>query len=286
MEQYLIGIGAQRAGTTLLYRLLSQHHQIDKSIKEIHYFDKTKNVKLEEYLAKFEGKKDIKLDITPIYMFYPDCLIKMARILPIERTKIIVLLRNPIIRAQSHYYKTKRMGFEKLSFKDAFLYERERMAKNDFGYREYSYFERGKYFKQVKRALDIFPDKNVKVFVFEDFIQHQQGVINDICDFLLLEKMEIKSLHANESYDSSFRFFNRYIVFNKDRIKAHIPEQFYHPLSIVFKKAKEVNTKKLVKEEIDRNFYKQLIDYYLDDVKNLCSLINVNLVDRWKMKDI
>jgi len=42
MEKFIIGVGTQRSGTTLLYDLLSQLQEIDKGPKEIHYFDNVK----------------------------------------------------------------------------------------------------------------------------------------------------------------------------------------------------------------------------------------------------
>ena len=50
---------------------------------------------------------------------------RIKKILP--DVKIIILLRNPIDRAYSHYNMQKRNNYEKLSFEDAIKLEKERI---------------------------------------------------------------------------------------------------------------------------------------------------------------
>jgi len=212
-------------------------------------------------------------------MFYPGCIGKIAEILPLEKTKIIVLLRNPILRAESHYYKTRRMGFENLSLQDAFIFEKSRMAQSDFGYREYSYFERGRYFKQIKKIYDVFPNENIKIYIFEELIKNQQEILDDICNFINLKKIKIKSIHSNKSYDSKLRFLNRLIRTKKKKIKKYIPQFLKGFLVYIV----NMNKKDLVKEKIDNVFYSELIDYYSQDIKKLSDLIKIDLIDKWGM---
>ena len=57
-KSFLLGIGSQRAGSTLLSRLLGKHPQVAiHPIKEVHYFDTLFDVRSEELLKRFSGER-------------------------------------------------------------------------------------------------------------------------------------------------------------------------------------------------------------------------------------
>jgi len=158
MPDFLI-IGAQKCGTTSLYRYLIQHPQIEPAIKkEIHYFDLNYNKPIQWYLNQFPALKTqsdrITGEATPYYIFHPHAPYRIKEHMP--DAKIIVLLRNPVDRAYSHYhYAVERYG-ETLSFEEALDIENERLAgemekfqKNPYyksrNYRCFSYQKRGIY---------------------------------------------------------------------------------------------------------------------------------------------
>jgi hypothetical protein len=165
-------IGAQRCGTTSLYNYLTQHPLILSALrKEVHYFDNNFHKGVSWYQAFFPlislrngYAKILSIDnshltgeATPYYLFHPLTPKRIAGLLP--QVKLIVILRNPVDRAYSHFLHATRMGFETLSFKEAIAREAERVAAEEarllddqsyysFEHQRFSYIHRGIYHRQ------------------------------------------------------------------------------------------------------------------------------------------
>lgn len=116
-------IGAMKAGTTSLFSYLTQHPEItNPQFKEIHYFDYYWSRPHKWYLAHFPATDPHRPELiageaTPGYLPHPKAAERLASRLP--DTKIIVLLRNPVERAISHYFHEKRVGFETRTLAEA-----------------------------------------------------------------------------------------------------------------------------------------------------------------------
>lgn len=97
-----LGIGAQKSGTTWLYKNLRCHPELFlPDEKELHYFDWNYERSLRWYGHQFKpGINKIKGEITPGYS-----IIERERIALIHRLwpklRLVLLLRNPIDRAWS-----------------------------------------------------------------------------------------------------------------------------------------------------------------------------------------
>ena len=189
-------VGAQRSGTTSLYRYISEHPDVIPAIrKEIHYFDLNyeKGVnwyrrhfplcKHIDFLSKTRGVNVITGEASPYYLYYS--LVPNRIYSTIPDVKIIIMLRNPVDRAYSHYFHEKRLGKEKLSFEDATRNESERLLDNnndgDFSHQHYSYLSRGKYIEQVKRYFEVFIKDNILIIGSEDFFNK---IMNSLVVFL------------------------------------------------------------------------------------------------------
>ncbi|MCK5677772.1 MAG: sulfotransferase domain-containing protein, partial [Flavobacteriaceae bacterium] len=187
--------------------------------------------------------------------------------------KIIILLRNPVSRAYSHYLMSRRRGYEDYSFEEAIALEEERVVKGDFERSHFSYISRGKYYEQVKRYLDLFPRENILVLKFEDdFLKNRQETIVKILDFLDVENIplnvEIKSNKATQPkfqaiskliYGDNFmkRILRSFVKSSKVKIAIN---QFIDKLNQT-----EKNISKLTNEE--KSLY--LNQFFLDDIKRL-----------------
>jgi hypothetical protein len=78
-QNFILGLGAAKSGTTTLASLLKQHPKIgiSKIGKEVHFFDEKFEQGKDWYLGLFENNvnnKSLNLDFTPSYLFYPKCL--------------------------------------------------------------------------------------------------------------------------------------------------------------------------------------------------------------------
>lgn len=193
-------IGAQKAGTTSLFRYLAGHPAvIPPRLKEIHFFDLHWARGLPWYRAHFPltifGGAPLTGEASPYYLFHPRVPERMARVLPDAR--ILVLLRNPVDRAISHYHWEVRYGNERLSFRDAiereerFLQrETDRLCEED-GYNSFlhqhgSYLARGRYAEQLQRWLHHFRRDQILVLKAEDFFRRTREVMVTVRAFLEL----------------------------------------------------------------------------------------------------
>jgi hypothetical protein len=185
-------IGTQRGGTTSLYRYLSQHPDIGSALrKEVHFFDRYYEKGMDWYLAHFpmSGEVPVVGEASPYYLFHPDVPDRVRGVLP--HAKFIVLLRNPVDRAYSHYSMNVGKGFESLSFEDAIHQERERLSCSDdpasISWQYYSYIERGVYVDQLKRWMSVFPREQFLVIKSEDFYKDPERVLCQTLAYVGLE---------------------------------------------------------------------------------------------------
>jgi len=197
-------IGAQRCGTTYLYGELTKHPRIAPALKkEVHFFDLHYKRGVVWYRAHFpawNGKRISARDFvtgeaSPYYLFHPHVPKRVAKLVP--NVKLIVLLRNPVDRAYSHYHHEVRRGFESLSFQDAIDREQERVVSEtkrmvededycSFNHRRYSYLSRGIYVDQLKSWRNIFPKEQMLILRAEDFYHDPSSTIEQITSFLNL----------------------------------------------------------------------------------------------------
>lgn len=99
---HFLGIGAQKAGTTWLHAMLSQHPSLKlPNAKELHYWDKQyPHAPIQNYLNFFHDQAHYEGEITPAYASLPSSTIEVIyEHLP--RLKLLYCLRNPIDRAWS-----------------------------------------------------------------------------------------------------------------------------------------------------------------------------------------
>ncbi len=159
-------LGAQRGGTTSLYRWLTSHPGVAPGLKkEVHYFDDHYHHSLRWYRAHFpvRNKERITGESCPYMLFHPLAPARAARDLPAS-TRFIVLLREPVQRAISQYWLWRwRNLWETESLERAFELEPERLAKvNERVLRgerspehmAFSYLSRGEYAPQLRRWFD------------------------------------------------------------------------------------------------------------------------------------
>lgn len=188
-----IVIGAQKAGTTALFDYLSEEPGLAvPDVKEIHFFDDEtldwSSPDYDFYHRRFppaDGR--LRLEATPIYAYWPNCLERIAAYNPAAR--LILALRDPVERAWSHWRMEYARGAETLPFAQCIRTGRQRLfAAEPWGHhREFSYVERGFYGEQVARALSLFPRDQLLVLKAEDLQTTPGDVLATVRAFLGLE---------------------------------------------------------------------------------------------------
>ena len=182
--------GAQKAGTTALYDYLTEEPAIALSkVKEVHFFDdearEWSTPDYRPYHAQFAvGGPDIRGEATPIYLYWPGCLERIVRYN--SDMKLILLLRDPVERAWSHWKMEFARGVETRSFSWAIREGRQRLFQSEpwGAHREFSYVERGFYGEQVARALTLFPRERILILRSEDLKRQPDEVLKAVNGFL------------------------------------------------------------------------------------------------------
>ena len=203
-------VGTQRGGTTSLYKHLLQHPSVAPSllgIKEMHFFDNQYSKGMAWYRANFPsmvslgcrslrtGQRMVTGDASPYYMFHPHAPHRIAQHLP--DAKLIVMLRDPVERAYSHYQWEVSLGFETLSFEEALEQEDARLAgeearmKTDPEYQStnhqhYAYLSRGLYADQLATLMSLFRSEQLLVLQSEAFYSDPPGQFDRVLRFLEL----------------------------------------------------------------------------------------------------
>ena len=187
-------VGAPKAGTTSLYHYLSQHSEVFLSPKkELNYFSQADIVaqclyyhergvgdraEFESFFENANGAKAVG-EASVSYLFYQNVASRIHALLP--EAKIIIVLRNPIDRAFSHYLMDRRLGYVEISFDDI-VYQRSGHPLGDLYYQQA--VSLGMYYEQVKRYLDLFGEKRVKIFLNDDLLADTPGVVRSLFAFL------------------------------------------------------------------------------------------------------
>lgn len=195
-------IGSQRCGTTSLYSYLTQHPQILSPIKkEVDFWSWHFNRGINWYLSHFpplpEGQHFLTGEASPSYLDYRDVAQRLFNTFP--KVKLIVLLRNPVDRAISQYYRWVSLNWENRSFEEAIADEVERLENNPdyiIGEEPGNYLARGMYVEFIKKWLELFPREQLLILRSEDFYEHTAVVMKQVLEFVGLPEYYI-SEYAN-----------------------------------------------------------------------------------------
>lgn len=206
IEPEFILAGAQRCGTTSLFRVLMAHPQIVRPTfhKGVNYFDVNYDKDIAWYRGHFPTRVAARLktrragtpvsfDASGYYMYHPFAMQRLAHALP--DAKIVVMLRDPVERAYSAFQHETARGYEWESFERALELEDERLVGEfdrmaaDVGYesfthRHHSYRHRGQYAEQLEPIIELFGAERVHILESERFFAEPAQVYADLLGFL------------------------------------------------------------------------------------------------------
>ncbi|MGH8874027.1 MAG: sulfotransferase family protein [Acidimicrobiia bacterium] len=211
LPDFLI-IGAQRCGTSSLYRYLGAHPEITSSTqKEVDYFSYAYDRGETWYRSHFplRARRSVErllrrrglltFEATPFYLLDPRAPARARRLLP--DAKLIVLVRDPVGRAYSHYLHNLALGHEPLSFEEAVDAEPfrvngelQRMVEDptyqSVPLRRFSYVTRSLYVEQLERWLEEYPMEHLLVVKSEALYARTAEVFHDVLAFLDVSRWE------------------------------------------------------------------------------------------------
>ena len=221
-------IGAQKAGTSSLFEYLREHPQVAVPFrKEIHYFDlnylKGLNWYKWHFPLLFNKKKSLRFEATPCYMINPIIPKRMALIN--DQIKIIIMLREPIHRAYSHYQHNLRIkNRENRSFEKAIEDEIDYIPKIikriyedhnyvDINFYRYSYLFRGLYYNQILNWYKYFDSQLFYFVKSEDFFNNPEFELNSLYEFLGLPKINYEKFDTINQGNYNFKINKKTLEF-------------------------------------------------------------------------
>jgi hypothetical protein len=213
LPDFLI-VGAQRCGTTTLFRTLVQHPAVMPPTlrKGVHYFDLAYENDLSWYRGHFPtlaqrdersqqvGRRALVGESSPYYMWHPLAPARIAHDLPDIR--VLVALRDPVERAYSAHAHEFARGFETEPFQTALELEPKRLSDaasaleagrgaRHFAHQHQAYVTRGEYIDQLELLEHELGRDRMRVIDAQDFWSQPEEQWADVLDFLGLPPSEV-----------------------------------------------------------------------------------------------
>jgi hypothetical protein len=283
LPNFLI-IGAQKSGTTSLRYYLEEHPEIYMHPKEIHFFDDRNgafNRGVGYYRSFFENLSGARIvgECTPCYMFPEEAPQRIHAVIPDVRLAII--MRNPVDRAYSHYWKNIKNGREKYSFEEAIEREAARMEKSQWHRLQFSYVARGFYSDQLMRFLTHFSLKDILVLIFEEFTKSPQECLRKVYSFLGIDLgfvcsriHEVKNQAAMSRSKWLFSVSKKQYPFPGIMSSVIYETRVFGILKAINKK---FNVKPFAYPEMEADTRKMLLDRYSASTEKLSNVIGRDL---------
>ena len=287
----LFCIGSPKSGTTTLFKILCQHSQIHTpKFKEPFFFNNSNYQNGIDWYANtyYDDIKNEKwiLDFTPSYLYSDEALFRINEYSKGKDLKFIVMLRNPVERAYSHYLHTLRDGLEDLDFNDAIQAESERLLNyenNLLSQLKYSYVYQSLYHKHLSKYFESFGRNNFFVINYDSQLLDKSEfklMISDLQNFLEI-KIENLNIEIKENSASESRFKFLQTLVNSNGLHKRLARLLFRSKlnrQILVNKLRKLNEKKIVKKDVEAEFKKNLYDkYFHADVLKLESLLEKKL---------
>jgi hypothetical protein len=281
-------VGAARSGTTSLANYLGQHPAIYMSpVKEPSFFIPGYSIeKFEEYLLLFKdaGKARIIGEASTGYLFAEGAAQAIRE--RFRDAKIIIILRNPVNMVFSLWQFMRINGSESKTFVEAIREDERAFRKSDsfkkscagwWGF--FLYLERGLYFGQVKKYLDLFGEDRVSVNIYERFFGHPEKSCQRLFEFLGVDRTFVPECKVyNEGG------MDRFPAVTRVKGTLYPFSQRFLPIKVrdrIGKWIRRVNVERGRKMELDKETRDFLVRFFREDVTNLEKLLGY-AIPEWR----
>lgn len=244
LPDFILG-GAMKSATSSLHHLLAQHEQVYLPDGETHFFcmddpvqhsgfffparapserapdyDRDAETNLNWYKRLFEPAHPDQCigDYSSTYLPSPNAPPRIKALLP--DAKLLFMLRNPVDRTYSHYWHRVKTGRAVHSFEHELQHGPSTLLLRSF------------YKPQLERYVDRFPSDQLKVILFERFVNHTQAVVNEVCSFLgLSTSVNVASAETHQNQSPVPRWPGLQLLFNycTTGVEAHSEDRLPYP---------------------------------------------------------
>lgn len=287
LPDFLI-VGAAKSGTTSLYHYLKQHPQIfmpenkepwffafnGMAAKGEEVFNGKKGIitDFDEYLSLFNEAKTSQIlgEASTTYLYlYGETIRNIKKLHPAyQKLKIIIILRNPIERAFSHYQNDAACGSNLRSFEEVIeKWQSHQLSKFD------NYIDYGFYYDQVKAYKNNF--EYVKVYLFDDLNTNSLSVIKDLNEFLRVDNSFIPDTTLKYNISANSNTVLNYFIYKPNFAKSTVKLLLPHSTRT---KIKNFMIKKFTQKLHMKNHEQKILkEIYREDVSKLQHLIKRDL---------
>jgi hypothetical protein len=293
-----------KAGTTSLYHYLKQHPQAYMSPhKELNFFNYIDIKEPQPDALTFEGQpiRDIETyskvffsevsseiavgEATPMYLFSPSAVKYIKQYLP--DVKLVIVLRQPVDRAYSHFLHWKKTGMEpaRSDFIQTLAKEEQHILNAD-NQHSWHYLKIGRYYPQLVKYFDAFESHQIKVYIYEDFFQRDELVenIKDLFNFL---EIDVHFMPTIKKFNTAKQVRYQWLL---NLLTSKQLRQVFRPL-LPNKKWRQFTRSRLqkiylkestsTKDSMTPDLRKRLTEkYYKDDILKLQTLLQQDLT-KW-----
>jgi len=168
-----VGVGFQKTGSSSVARFLRKSgaqfpHRARRSIKELHWFEPLRedSSRREERYAQNFSARGVSGEFTPGYIEHPQALASLRKAAP--KAKIIVFLRDPVARLISAVSHARGIGKIDPDWGAERIVDQAFQAEGDNWVARG--LRRGTYLADIENLYRVFPERQVFVGFFDDWI--------------------------------------------------------------------------------------------------------------------
>lgn len=286
-------VGAPKSGTTAIASYLKNHSDIYfPSIKEPHFFaEDFSNFQIiksnSDYYDLYTSCKNQKyLGDASVWYLYSECAIKKIWEFNNE-SKLLVLLRNPLELLPSlHKQLLYTLDEDERSFEASWKLQHLRAkgehlpAKNREA-KMLQFTSVVNYYEQLKRVFKFFKRDQVKIIIFDDFVENPHRIYLEILSFLSLKDDNQKEFpKMNQRKTPRFSLINKFIARPPKRFTSFV--RFFKAIFRlkdlrILNRLDHLNRKHISSEKISLDLKKEITSKTLPSIKNLESLLERDL---------
>lgn len=254
-------IGAKKCGTRALLKFIGAHPNVSAAGAEVHFFDRFYHMGFDWYKNQmpYSNQHQITIEKTPKYLIDAKAPERVHKMNP--KTKLIVVLRNPVVRAVSEFVQSqwrKRRNVKSMSNGTNSVNESKKFEQmlydKDYNIKtSWAIVRNGLYYQYIQNWLEYFPLEQILFINGEQLIKEPSVEIDKLQEFLNLSKL-IKKEHFVRDTRKGFACIIKPI--NTRQVKCLSDQKGRkHP-------------------DIDERILNDLYDYYRPHNKMLFDLIN------------
>ena len=237
-------VGAQRSGTTYLYRILDSHPEIymakplrpePKFFLNQDKYEKGYSYYLAEYFPESMNAAELLGEKSTSYIESSEAASRIQNWFP--NAKLLIILWNPVQRALSNYYFSVEHGLETRTPEEVFIEQVSApQIPVEISVSPFDYLKRGNYLPYIKLYRQLFSKEQINILIFEKVVGNIQpiqnlyqwlGVSPDHVSPFLLNKInpsEQKQSIGRQIYDFLYSYFHDQVAELEDCLNISLSE--------------------------------------------------------------